>query len=222
MITSWSYSRWKCYEDCPRKAKYLFVDKMKEPSAPALERGTAIHAKIEKYLLTGGRVPQEAKQLEAEYKVLRKQKPLVELEIAYNREWSPVDWFSRDAWCRIKVDALVPPITDDNDPIVRVIDNKTGKIKEHGEYDEQLELYGLAGLLNYATANRSTGELWFVDHGKIVLAQEEFKRADLKKLQKKWEIRTKRMLSDKLFKPKPGNACRWCHFRKGNSGPCEF
>lgn len=222
MITAWSYSRWATYVECPRKAKYKFVDKLPEPSAPALERGSDIHAKIEKYLRDGGRVPAEAKSLGVEYRELRKLGPAVELELAYDKKWQLVDWFSRDAWCRVKVDALVAPLIDDEEPIVRIIDHKTGKLKEYGEYDNQLELYGLVGLVNFPTAKLSTGELWFVDHGKIVSAQEEFIRADEKKLKKKWEMRVKPMLSDKVFKPKPGNACRWCHFRKSNNGPCEY
>lgn len=220
-ITAWSFSRWGTYVECPRRAKYKFVDKLQEPSSPALENGTKVHAAIEAYL-RGGRAPKELGQLKKEYAELRKLKPLVEQEYAYRADWTPCDWFARDAWCRVKVDALVPPVTDAKDPTVRLIDHKTGKLKELGEYDEQLELYGLAGLIQFPTAALSTGELWFVDHGRIVEARQTFGRADEKKLKKKWEKAVKPMLSDTVFRPKPGNACRWCHFRKANNGPCEF
>lgn len=221
-ITAWSFSRYNCYVECPRKAKYKFVDRLQEPGSEAMDRGAKLHSEIEKYLRDGGRQPACVKPMKGDYQALRALKPAVELELAYDSGWNRVDWFAKNCWVRIKVDALVPPVIDDEAPTVRVIDHKSGKVKEHGEYDEQLELYGLAGLITYPTAVKSTGELFFIDHGVIVGAQDEFLRKDEKKLKKKWETRVKKMMTDTVFKPKPGNACRWCHFRKSNGGPCEF
>jgi hypothetical protein len=42
------------------------------------------------------------------------------------------------------------------------------------------------------------------------------------KLADDWEDKTRPMLNDTIFAPKPGNACRWCHWKKSNGGPCKF
>lgn len=223
-ITAWSLSRLTTYEGCPRQAYYKFVKKLNEPKGQAMERGIKIHEQAEALLVRGGRVPADLKLMEEQLKELKKLKPLVEIEYAFTAKWEPTDWFGsiKPAWCRVKADALVPPVADADEPEVRVIDFKTGKIKAHGEYDDQLELYGLAGLLTFPTAVRATGELWFLDHNEVVQAAEPVLRAQAPKLQKKWELRVKKMLNDKRFDPKPGNSCRWCHFRRANNGPCEY
>lgn len=219
-ITAWSYSRWSVYEECPFKAKCKFVQKLPEPGSDAMERGDRIHKAIEAYLKDGGRVPPEAKPMAKDLQALRKLKPVVEGELAFDKSWKKVDWFSREAWCRIKMDALVPPVDGGT---ARDIDFKTGKLREAGEHDDQLMLYGLAGLLVFPTASAATGELWFTDHGKIVQRQEGvFPRKDESALKKLWEGRVKKMLTDTRFEPTPSNACRWCHFRRANDGPCKY
>lgn len=220
-ITAWSYSRYNDYQQCPFKAKCKIILKLKEPGSVAMDRGSDIHKKIEAYL-TGAvkRVPPEAKSLEKEYKAIKAKAPEVERELAFNSKWEPCSWFDRSAWCRVKMDAVILP-TVGSDGVVTVIDHKTGNLKESGEYDSQLSLYGLAGLISYPTADTVISKLLFVDHGREVFS-DPIPRKELKKLQKKWEIMVKTMLSDTKFRPIPGNYCRWCHFRKANGGPCEY
>lgn len=221
-IKAWSYSRWSAYQECPFKAKCKFVDKLQEPGSEAMDRGDRIHKAIEAYLARGGRLPKEATPMKAELAKLRKLKPIVEGELAFNARWEPVDWFARDAWCRVKTDALVPPELD-GETLARNIDFKTGKLREAGEHDDQLLLYGLAGLLKFPVATAATGEIWFTDHGRIVKRDEGvYLRKDVPKIEKLWEGRVKKMLSDTVFKPTPGNYCRFCHFRRANGGPCQF
>ena len=50
MITSWSFSRYSDYQQCPAKAKYKHVLRMKEPPNDAMARGTAIHTMAEDYI----------------------------------------------------------------------------------------------------------------------------------------------------------------------------
>ncbi len=53
-----------------------------------------------------------------------------------------------------------------------------------------------------------------------------FTRADIPKLKKLWEKRTKAMLSDKQFAPRPNDKCRWCFYRSSNKaaggGQCKY
>ncbi len=48
-FTAWSYSRLSDYEACPLKAKIKHLDKVSEPSSPALKRGSDIHELAAKY-----------------------------------------------------------------------------------------------------------------------------------------------------------------------------
>lgn len=214
-ITAWSYSRYRDYEKCPLLAKFKHVDKLKEPPNEAMERGTLIHKLAEDFALKRvKKLPPELKQFKAKFTALQKQKLLVEEQWAFNDKWGRVDWFAKDAWCRVKMDASYQSKKE-----VVVIDHKTGRYRE-GEYTEQLELYALAALLIYTSAETVSCRLWFLDSGDE--ATYTATRADLPTLQKVWVTRTKAMLNDKRFAPKPGNHCRWCHFSKAKGGKCKF
>ena len=49
-----------------------------------------------------------------------------------------------------------------------------------------------------------------------------FIQADVKRLKALWAKRTKEMLSDTTFAPKPNRFCGSCHYRASNGGPCSF
>lgn len=229
MITSWSFSRYSCYMECPAKAKFKFVDKRKEPGSAAMDRGTELHKMAENYLRDGGRIPKELKLITDKLKDFRKRKAIPEGDFTFKKDWSPTRWDDwNGAWVRIKADVTLPPLVDIEGGVVEIHDFKSGgKVDEQGavivkdEYNEQMELYTLGGLLTYQTAKTAVASLIFIDHGQSIESAEAH-RKDLAKLKKKWELRTKKMLSDTAFKPTPGNACRWCHFRKGNGGPCPW
>ncbi len=223
MITQWSYSRWKCYDDCPAKAKYKFVDKLSEPGSAAMDRGTAIHKMAEDFVNTkplplskGGtsQLPPELKEFEAELKLARISKPIAEQEWAFTVDWEPTGWMSKDAWCRIKTDLIFKPR---GEPRV-IVDHKTGKVRE--EHQTQLGLYGLGGFVKFPDEDVLKGEIWYLDHG--TFTSTSFTREDLKFLKMEWGERVRPMLNDTMFAAKPSYACRWCHFRKDNGGPCKF
>ena len=219
-ITAWSYSRWSSYDECPFKAYLKFVLKRPEPSAPALERGSAIHKKCEDYL-TGAEadLPVEVHpKLAARYAEIKALSPAVEQELAFTVDWKQTGWFDKNAWCRIKMDAMLPA----QEGVVQIIDHKTGKVKDEGEYDLQLGLYALGGLLIYPKAERAVASLYFVDHGIIIGDDYSYERSDVEAMKKAWERRVAPMLTDTVYEPKPGNACRWCNFRKANGGECRY
>lgn len=222
-IVAWSYSRWNEYEQCPLRAKLKVIDRMKEPEGPALRRGKAIHTGIENYL--SGKAtslpPEVHKKLHRKYAAMRKWKPLVELEIAFDSGWHQVEWFAKEAWCRVKIDAVLPPSYERKK--VGVYDHKTGKFRADGkEYDRQLELYALAGLLLHEKAPASETAIFFTDHGVTVEPDKQYTRKDVPELKDRWVDRTKAMLSDTRFDPRPGDHCRWCSFSKAKGGPCQY
>lgn len=233
-ITAWSFSRWNTYNQCPYKARLLYIDKLKQPSSPAMDRGTAIHKLAENY--TKGLIrnaPKELGSFAPEFKELRgmysKSKDMISVEEtwAFRKDWSITRWDDwNGCWLRVKLDMAHRV---DNRAIVT--DVKTGKFSSWNlsDYTLQIELYALSGLVVYANVPNLevAGRLLYVDHGitypepgstdEIV-----YTKKDLPRLKKEWLARVKPMLSDKTFKPKPNNFCGSCHFRKSNNGPCQY
>jgi len=239
-ITAWSYSRYGTYTQCPFKAKLTCIDKMREPDSPAGLNGTRVHALAAAFL---GRVmpefdqtnlkleqelqrirktlkpPVELNTFTEEFKGLRKLKTLllVEQDWAFDREWQPTSWFGPQAWLRMKVD-LHYLETKKYDTTIHIRDYKTGK--KNPDHILQRSLYALGAFLQYPDAKRAVVAHWYLDQG--VEDVQEWSSTELPKLKKEWLQRTKAMLSDSTFAPRPGEYCRWCWFSKVNGGPCVF
>lgn len=215
-VTAWSFSRYKDYQKCPAFFGFKHVRKIKEAANAAMNRGTAVHKGAEDYL-TGHleMLPPDLARFKKEFKSLKAHKPEAELSLTWTKNWEAeceaTDWDK--AWIRIKVDALYQ-----SKEAVKIIDFKTGKI--YDDVREQLELYGIAGLLHFPNAPKAEAEAWYVDQGEIV--DETYERKSLPKLIKAWDKKTKAMLTDTTFKPHPGSACGYCPYAKGKGGPCAF
>lgn len=220
-MTAWSFSRWADYERCPLLAKYKHVEKRKEPDNKYTTRGSSIHKLAEDYVAGKIRlIPPELMNFEDEFKklkALKKPKPELECAWAFDINWNPVSWFEQTAWCRVKLD-----VTAILGGRRYVIDHKTGRFSP--SHEDQLGLYALGSFLMLPEDSIEVQD-WYLDkpkddEDKILGA--DFKRADLPALKKDWAKRTKVMLSDTKFSPKPSDKCRFCHFRKDNGGPCKF
>lgn len=247
LITSFSYSRLNDYADpafgCPRKAKYKHVDRLPTPGSPAMMRGNAIHRMAELYI-TKKRITFPAVQeafrrdagtytrdlydehlsdwkdkifpvFEEHFDDLRRVGGQAESQWAFTKGWeSTCSWFDRNAWARLVVDWW----EEFDDGTASVIDFKTGKLNDG--HREQLELYAIGTFTLCPDVEEVTGELWYLDQGEIV--EETFKRAALQPLIKRWDKKTKALLTDRVFEPRPGFHCRYCPFSKEKGGPCEF
>ena len=229
-ITAWSYSRYNDYKQCPLKAKFKHVDKLKEPGSPAMDRGSAIHKLAENFLKGLVRaLPAELKTFGAFFRALKKLNPAVEQDWAFTANWVQCGWFDVVAWCRVKVDATA---YDTVTKRVRVVDHKTGRFNP--DHPDQLSLYAVAAFEVFPDADAADCELWYLDHPLCVggplenPVRKTFQRAEAQALKKDWEKRVKPMLADTRFAPRPNDRCRWCWFRKDNGqypggvGPCKF
>jgi len=236
-FTSWSFSRYSDWRECPLKAKLKHLDKIQEPKSPAMERGTAIHDMAEKYLKgLLAKLPAELKLFADEFKKLKalyKKRTLpmiVEDNWAFTAEWTETQWNDWvNCWVRIKLDCA----HYESESVLHVTDWKTGKYKDtkHVEYLEQLELYALAALLLHEHIEEVRPRLVYLDEGVVHPKPEDplvYTRADVKKLMASWNKRVKPMMSDTKFVPKPNANCTWCFFgqagkaKKGGPGICKF
>ena len=245
MITSWSPSKLEKYEACPLKCKLETVDKLcpkcfagalkgwdnptctkcgggPDPS-PVLQRGTMLHKEAEDFITGKKAMHNDLKPVAEWLTTYRKGHAKgfvrVEQQVAVDRDWKEVEWFSPKAWLRTKIDVL-----DLTGKLKwKVADWKTGKFKPDGEYSDQLNIYSTVVLSAFPQPKTVTSTLVFIDAGRGVERPEgEVKRKDLPKAQKRWVDRAKAMLTDEIFPPKPSFSCRWCPFSKGSGGPCPF
>lgn len=233
-ITSWSFSRFVTYTQCPAKARYQFVLKIPEPGNEAMARGDKIHKLIEAYLRgESSRLASELQLVGSELKALRAQfkrqkllAPLIEEMWGFDREWQQVAWNDwTNCWLRIKLDLAY---FDGPDALI-MVDWKTGKLRpeEAETYLAQLELYVLGAFLRFPHLTAVTPRLHYVDLGVTYpVVPSTYTRADLERLKKLWAGRVAPMMRDKAFAPRPNNRCQWCHYRKANAanggGQCRF
>lgn len=228
-FTAWSYSRLRDYTECPFKAYLKYLEKIAEPPNPAMNRGSDIHTKAEEYIKGSiTRLPKELKLFDSLFKDLRgrfKKKVhgmTVEETWAFTRDWNPTVW-NDWAGCalRIKVDVAYP-----EDNVLIVTDWKTGKNNSRFKdvYEEQIELFSLGALLLH-DVQIVRPQLVYLDAGEIFPGG-EFTPKDIPALKKKWNKKSKPMLNDTRFAPRPNDRCCWCFYRKNNKaaggGQCKF
>lgn len=233
-LTSWSFSRYSDYNKCPFMAKRKHIDRVKEPPSDAMERGRLIGESAEKYIkgLTRN-MPAELKTFDADFRAMRKQSSakkglpiFVENMWGFDKQWQECRWDDwNNCWLRIKLDVghFLDPST------FLATDWKTGRMRPEAvaEYMEQLELYATGALIKFYNVPdlQVRVRLAYLDSGDVYPpAGEEvvYYPADLPRLKKTWVGRTKKMLNDTVFRPSPGNHCRWCSQSKAKGGPCKF
>lgn len=218
-ITQWSYSRWNDWDQCPAKAKYKHVLKIKEAQGPAAARGDDVGKRAEAWLAgKEKKMPVELAGLSTESKALRTLKPAVQLQWALTTDWEPTGWFEPNTWVRIKTD-IVAEVKKPK--LIEIVDGKTGKVNE--KHNLQLSLYAIGGFAHFALYEQVRVRLFYFDQN-IVLPEggKLYHRDELGDLQEAWLERVTPMLKDKKFEPKTGNHCRWCSYARSKNGPCEY
>lgn len=244
-IESWSISRYSAYSQCPALAKFKFIDKLQEPGGPALDKGNLVHALAQMYVT--GKLPPRNRDNERyyeklvlaarsittlpdclarfpeEFEHLRKVKAQAEESWCFDRGWNVRPWNDwAGVWLRMKVDANYLEVSrEGRKRITRcvVVDYKTGR--EYAEdHKLQRSLYALGAFLKYPDVASATAEHWYLDAGKM--ERDTWLRANEDELKSFWLSKTTALLSDTTFAPRPGPKCQYCHFRKANSGPCEY
>ncbi|MHC4648507.1 MAG: PD-(D/E)XK nuclease family protein, partial [Planctomycetota bacterium] len=202
---AWSFSRKRDYDECPLRAKLKHLDRIPEEEGDALIRGSEIHGKAERYA-TGEirKMPEELKLFDEEFRALRKIKKRLEVEQSWavDRKWVTCEWNDWDrCWLRLKIDVAY---TEKRGAHLEIIDHKTGRVRPNVE---QLDLYAAAAPSRFPKAKTITASFWYLDWGEIVTRKYTIDEA--LKLRKQFEKSIKPMFADKVFKPRPGNACRW-------------
>lgn len=203
---SWSYSKIKNFETCPKRYWHYDVSKdVKEPEGEALQYGNAVHAALAAALL-GGELPAHFKNLQPwiDRILTREGKILTEQKLAITNEFEPCDWFAKTAWYRGIADVI--KITG---RVALAIDWKTGKIVDDGS---QLALMAQCIFSHHPDVQRIRTEFVWLKEDATTRA--DFARDDMADVWKGILPRVTLLQNaheTMTFPPKPGGLCRkWC------------
>ena len=141
---AWSYSALDQYLTCPRQYAEIRVYKnFAEPNTDQRDWGNHVHACMARALTKQIPLPTDMDQWQPVADQFRKLKGklIVEQQWGFDRNLQESDWFSKQTWLRVIIDALW---LDGN--VGKVVDWKTGK-RRFGSH--QLELFAAAVFARY-------------------------------------------------------------------------
>lgn len=209
-VQAWSYSRLKNYETCPKRHWHVDVAKdVREEESEQLLFGNQLHKALA--LAIAGKEPLPVPF--AGYQVWvdkvtsgvgDRTKILTEQQLAIREDFSPTEWFGRDAWYRGIADVIKI-----SGPVALVLDWKTGKIVEDGV---QLALMAQCVFAHHPEVQKLRTEfIWLKDDA---TTRADFSRDDMVSVWASVLPRVHALLrayEQKEFPPKPGYLCRrWC------------
>lgn len=125
---AWSYSKLKNFETCPKRHWHVDIAKdVKEEESEQLRYGNQLHEALARRLGDGTPLPVAFRHLEpwADKLAPAHGRLLVEQKYAIRRDFSPCEFFSRDAWFR-----GVGDVVKISGPVALALDWKTGRIVE--------------------------------------------------------------------------------------------
>jgi hypothetical protein len=220
---SWSFSRLKAYEDCPRRYHETQVKKDESgsplwPEEPSdiLIFGDDVHKAMAVALRTGTPLPTKYKQYQQWVdKVQRTDGELLvenECQWAITREMQPCAWFAKNVWLRTVADAVkLDP------PAALVVDWKTGK-SLNGD-PVQLLLTSLMTLIQFPKIQCVRSDfIWLQEDSQTTQVVYRNEAADLWKQIMPRVARLEHAVNTDHFPPIPNRFCRrWCPVKT-----CEY
>lgn len=217
---TWSYSRLKGYETCPRQFHEKDILKnWPEEKSEHQSFGDAVHAAMATALRTGKPLPLAYAPYQHWIDKVNNTKGelLVESECrwAITREFVPTTWFSEKVWARSVADAVKVDL--DFPQTALVVDWKTGKSINVDEM--QLTLTALMCFAQFPQLLRVRADfVWLQEDAQTtqVIGKDEVNGL--------WSdimprvARLKKAMEDENFPPMPNRLCkRWCPVRT-----CEY
>jgi hypothetical protein len=222
---SWSYSRLKNFEACPKKHWHVDIAKdAKEEESEQLTYGNAVHKAAAKRLKDKTPLPPGMSQILEPWCERIEQGTadgctiLVEQQLAIAADFGPCGWFEkgeRAAWYRGVADVIKlvwPPMGSGPGvapSVALAVDWKTGKIIEDSV---QLALMAQCVFAHYPTIQKIRTEFVWLKEDATTRA--DFARADMPGLWRSILPRVEVMKAaheSMNYPPKPGGLCkRWC------------
>ena len=158
---SWSFSRIKSFEQCPKQFYHLKVVKdYEEPETEAMLYGTSFHTAAEEYVRDGVELPPQFGYAKGVLDALNNKEgdKLCEYRMGLTEDLTPCKFYADNVWWRCIVDLA---ILDKPKKLAWVVDYKTGKNTRYADKG-QLELMALAMFKHFPTIETIRGGLLFV------------------------------------------------------------
>ncbi len=219
LYPSWSFKKYKMYQQCPMAVKLKYIEKAPEPEPDekadaARLRGIQMHDEMEQCIKGLGPIPHYAQAFEPIITSLVEQGARAEEDMYLDDRWQGIP--SRDGhWLQIKQDVLV-----NTDEFILTGDWKSGK-RFGNEYwhFKQMQLYSVAAWRVYPGLPEYVAELYYLDKNDVWSVS--FNEEQLEKALGDFDREVDKMFSDKLFRPRPNlDTCRFCPFNNKGSGAC--
>lgn len=206
-VLPWSPSSLNAFETCPRRYKLTRITKaVREPQTAATLEGNRVHKAMENALKGIEALPPHYAKYNDIINKLRSAPGVKQAERAFalTAAFRPVDYWSRDAWVRGKIDVTVT-----NDRSALLLDYKTGKPKSD---EDQAKVYaGVMFAENPVIETVRTGYVW-LGHDRV--DSRTFTRGEVPVIWQDFVHRVGRMsyaAEHDDFPPKPSGLCReWC------------
>ena len=227
-ITSWSYTRLRDFEACPYRVALQSAEKREMPPKEVggpLDRGIRIHDAAEAYIKGTGELideldkPKVLEVLNFYREIFPAEGAFIEEQWAFTQSWTKADWYGKDTWLRLKIDAGT--FLDEERTAALVDDWKSGKSwgKEIKTY-EQGALYTIGLMYRVPSIQNVTARFIYIDEDKI--KPFEFTRMQMIPLIKRFTQRALRLTLGTEFPAKPNRGnCHYCPFgpnAQGNNG----
>jgi len=209
-----SYSRLSDYENCPRKfkSKYLTKTYPNDPNNPYFIRGSAIHKQLEDYANAriSGRDPSPLSDDIARagniiegvvkgYSII-----YTEQQIAVDKDFNSVEWFSKQAYYRAIFDLVAIEQSK-----ALIIDWKSGKVRDYDDSDTgQLHLSSGILMSIKPQIEEVTTAYAFVEHNQTIARK--FTRDQLSDLIAPFHKAHAEVNRDKEFLPIKNKYCYFC------------
>lgn len=225
-VMALSHSRINDFDQCPRKFKLKYIDKapefkMDKRKSPHLIKGEKIHKYLEDYVnhRKEGRDDIGENSLDAvengkEFAdhiidLYGPENVFAELQLAIDKNWEPVDWFSPDAYMRAIVD-----FSAYGQKISEAIDWKSGKFTNYTPESGfgQLELTaGFIFALKPGIEHVQT-QYAYVEHRKAV--KKVYSSDDFIPIRQYFDNKSIEVNAEDKFLPKKNRFCRFCEATK--------
>jgi len=225
VITAWSFSRLKVFENCHYDAYLRYVKKVEQgETGPAGLRGIAVHTQAEEYI--SGKIDKiEDTHLKTILKLLDRLREAygttvkVEEQWGFDIDWNKTGYFDDNVWCRLLLDVI--EFISETD--ASVIDWKTGGGSDYAKfkYADQMMVYAIITFLRYPKLEFIETKLVFVDKPNMDDLKQRYTRDQAMLMLPRLEERALAITTASSFSPNPTRqTCRFCPYKE--NGECEW
>lgn len=221
-IKPYSYSKLQTYKQCPRKAKYKYIDGLPDPAGAAAVRGSRIHDSLEKFVLgTGDLDPEVPDVWRGRLKPKNDAIVRPEYKFAVDIEGNETDFDGGDVFFRGLFDNVTEYPFDNT---MHLDEYKTGKPRD--AHFDQLGVYARVLFVIFDDIETVKGRVLYIDHPTFKHKVLTFERGPEeqvipKLMQPLWDM-NEIIEADDIASANQTPLCGWCPYSKSKGGPCEF